>query len=321
MNARIFVFLLVLGVAALSWIATCAAWQFDQVSAGVVPLDPKQYERLTLIAIGTGGTYANPNRAGPCLAVGLADEIVLVDAGRDSAAALRRARIPVSQPRTVYLTNLLPENTLGLFDLLLSGWLDGREGPLELVGPAGTRAFASRLMKAHAPELRLEAEALGLETDGARLVAREIGSGSDGVRGTISVESLELPGGPAPTLAYRFEGGGRALVTAPVGWGREVLVGFARDAQLLVRDAAFVPGPELIEELQIDVDPARLRREADLQTPIEEVGDVAQQAGVRSLVLVRLRPPPVYDLQITGVVGKRFDGRIVIPEDGEEITP
>ena len=48
---------------------------------------------------------------------------------------------------------------------------------------------------------------------------------------------------------------------------------------------------------------------------------VAQRAGVRTLVLVRLRPPPVYDLQVTSVVGRRFDGRIVLPEDGDEIRP
>lgn len=321
MTVRIFAFFLVLSVAVLSWIATCAAWQFDRVSVGVVPLDTKQYERLTLIAVGTGGMYENPNRAGPCLAVGLAEEIVLVDVGRNSAAALRRARIPVSQPTTVYLTNLMPEHTLGLFDLLITGWLDGREGPLALVGPPGTREFAERLNRAHAPEIRLQAEALGLQIAGARFEAREIRSGNDGSRGEISVDSLELPGGPTPTLAYRFSAGERALVTAPVGWGREALTDFARGASALVRDAVFVPGPELVEELQIDLDPERLQREAALQTAIEEVGEVAQQAGVRTLVLVRLRPPPVYDLQITSVVGKRFDGRIELPEDGDEITP
>ena len=321
MSVRIFAFFLVLGAVGLSWIATCAAWQFDQVSIGVVPLDAKSYESLTLIAVGTGGMYENPNRAGPCLAVALAEEIVLVDVGRNSAAALRSARIPVSQPTTVYLTNLMPEHTLGLVDLLVTGWLDGRTSALQLVGPPGTRDLADRLTTAHAPEIRLQAEALGLETAGARFEAREIRSGSDGARGGISVESLELPGGPTPTLAYRFSAGGRVLVTAPVGWGREALTEFARGANALVRDAVFVPDPELVEELQIDLDPQRLQREAALQTAIEEVGGVAEQAGVRTLVLVRLRPPPVYDLQITSVVGKRFDGRIVLPEDGDEIRP
>ena len=40
------------------------------------------------------------------------------------------------------LSSLLPENTVGLDDLLLTGWLDGREAPLRVVGPAGTAEFA-----------------------------------------------------------------------------------------------------------------------------------------------------------------------------------
>ena len=51
------------------------------------------------------------------------------------------------------------------------------------------------------------------------------------------------------------------------------------------------------------------------------VGGLAARAGVDQLVLVRLRPPPVYDLQVTQIVGEDYEGKIVIPEDGDEITP
>jgi ribonuclease BN (tRNA processing enzyme) len=51
------------------------------------------------------------------------------------------------------------------------------------------------------------------------------------------------------------------------------------------------------------------------------VGGIAARAGVKTLVLVRLRPPPIYDIQITSEIGPTFDGRIVIPDDGDEITP
>ena len=70
-----------------------------------------------------------------------------------------------------------------------------------------------------------------------------------------------------------------------------------------------------------EADPERLRREAVEHTEIDEVGALAQAAGVETLVLVRLRPPPVYDLQITSVVDDEFAGRIVIASDGDEITP
>ena len=40
-----------------------------------------------------------------------------------------------------------------------------------------------------------------------------------------------------------------------------------------------------------------------------------------TLVLVRLRPPPVYDIQITSEVDDDFSGRILIADDGDEIRP
>ena len=112
-----------------------------------------------------------------------------------------------------------------------------------------------------------------------------------------------------------------AIVVSPTGWAREALLGFTRGAQVLVHEAAFVPAPDLAEEIGLDMDAERLRREGALHTSIEAVGELASRAGVETLVLVRLRPPPVYDLQITGLVDDRFGGRIVIADDGDEIRP
>jgi ribonuclease Z len=320
-NLRLVGFFVVLAVMIASWALTCAAWRADRVISGVAPLDRRAFARLTLVTLGTGGAYENPNRAGPCIALALGDEIALVDAGRAVAEALRGAKIPVAQPRSVHLTSLLPENTVGLDDLLLTGWLAGREAPLRLVGPPGTRALAEHLIAAHQPAIRAHAEALGLPETGAGFETLEIEDGWSEARGGLALRAGALPGGPLLALAYRFEAGGRSVVVAPTGWAHEALVGFARGAHVLVHEAAFVPTPDLAAEIGLDVDSERLRREAALHTSIEAVGDLAHRAGVETLVLVRLRPPPVYDLQITGLVDDRFGGRIAMAEDGDEITP
>lgn len=321
MNVRIFAFFLVVGAGIASWALTCVAWRADRIIAGVVPLDPRAFERLTLVTAGTGGAYENPNRLGPALVVGLGDRLAVVDAGRGVAEALRASKIPAEQPHTIYLTALLPENTTGIDDLLLSGWLDGRAEPLRLLGPAGTRSLAEQLQASHAPAIQAQAAALGLPLAGARLEAVEIAEPWSETRGELRVAVMPLAGGPLPGLAWRFESGGRSLVVAPLGWGHEELARFARGAQLLVQEAAFVPTPELAAQIGLDVDPERLRRESALHTSIEAAGELAQRAGVETLVLVRLRPPPVYDLQITSLVDDRFAGRIVVADDGDEITP
>jgi ribonuclease BN (tRNA processing enzyme) len=105
------------------------------------------------------------------------------------------------------------------------------------------------------------------------------------------------------------------------GWAPDALGALARGVHVLVHEAVFVPSPELAQEMHIDEDPERLRREAALHTGLDDVGDLARRAGARTLILVRLRPPPVYDLQISSRVDDRYDGRIVVASDGDEFIP
>ena len=168
-----------------------------------------------------------------------------------------------------------------------------------MVGPPGTRALAEHLIRSHQLAIRAQAQALGLPQAGASFEAIEIEDGWSETRGELALRAGALPGGPLPALAYRFEAAGRSVVVAPTGWAPAALLGFARGAHVLVHEAAFVPTPDLAQEIGLDVDTERLRREGALHTSIEAVGELASRAGVETLVLVRLRPPPVYDLQIT----------------------
>ncbi len=318
-EVRLLAFVLVLGVAIASWVATCSAWQFDRVAAGVVPLDPRGFGALTLVTIGTGGARENPNRRGPALAVGAGRRVVLVDAGRGVAGGLRAARIPVTQPDTVFLTSLLPENTVGLDDLWSTRALAGGDAPLRLVGPPGTAALAASLEAAHGGALAARADALG-RAPPPRLEVEEVGDGFSEDREGLRVRAAALPGGPVLALAYRFERDERSLVVGSVGWGGEALVALADRANALVYEAVFVPDVELAAEMGLTEDPEELRREAEFHTTLAEIGQLATSAWVDALVLVRLSPPPVYDVQVTSQV-EGFQGRILIPDDGDELRP
>lgn len=319
-RARVLGLLVVLGIAAVSWALTCGAWRLEQEVARVAPLEPASFEALTLLALGTGGAHENPARRGPATAVGLGNRVVVVDAGRALADALRLSGIPVSQPDTVLLTNLLPENTVGLDDLLFAGWQSARETPVRLVGPPGTAALADGLERGHRPGAAALGDQLGLPEGGARFEAVEIDDGWSEERDGLVIRAAELPGGPLPALAYRFEAADGAAVVAGTGWGTEALVELARGADVLVHGAVFPMTARLADQLGLEPGEAeRLVGESALQTPIEDVGGIAERARVGTLVLVRLQPPPVFDFQLSGLVD--FSGRLVIPEDGEQVWP
>ncbi len=312
---------LAVAVAIFGWALTCAAWRFDRVAAGVVPLDPREFAGLTLVTLGTGGAHADHNRRGPAIAVAAGREVVLVDAGRGVAESLRAARIPVSQPFGVVLTSLLPENTVGLDDLLAESWLAERSEPLQLFGPPGTAALARNLEAALRPGADALHEAQGSAAARAGFEVEEVADGFALERGGLTLRAGALPGGPVQALGWRFEWRGLAAVVSGAGWAPDALADLAQGARLLVSEAAFLPTPEQAREQGIEVDPERLRREAALHTGIDAVGSVARRARAKTLVLVRLRPPPVYDLQVSSVVDDRFEGRVIVAEDGDEITP
>jgi ribonuclease BN (tRNA processing enzyme) len=250
------------------------------------------------------------------------ETIVLVDAGRGVAEALRHAKIPLEQPKLVVLTNLLPANTLGLDDLLYTGWLSAREAPLRVVGPPGTHALVESLERAHAAGRDALGTALALPADGGRIAVEEVGDGHAIEEGPLRIEARALPDGPLPTLAWRFSQGDHRVVVSGSGWGREALASFAANADALVHEAAYLPTPEELAGTGAEVPhPERIAAEAKIHTSILDVGALAREAQAKRLVLVRLRPPPFFELQVKSIVANDFDGEIVVPKDGEVVYP
>jgi ribonuclease Z len=320
-NARIVGFALALAVGVTSWLLTCAAWRFDRVTAGFLPLAPRVFERFTVVALGTAAAAEDHNRRGTSIAAGVGEEVVLVDAGRGVAEALRAAKIAPSQPGAVLLTSLLPENTVGLDDLLATAWLAGRRAPLRVVGPPGTAALAQHVVAEISSGVVARARALGDDSAPPALDAFEVGEGAQLASGALALRAAALPDGPLPALAWRIETGGRSAVVGGYGWGGAALEEIARGANLLLHDANHVPTPEEAQAATLTVDPERLAREAALYTDFAAAGAIARRAGVGALVLIRMRQPPVLDLQITSRVDDEFDGRIAVAHDGDEYTP
>jgi ribonuclease Z len=293
----------------------------DQAEAARA-LEPRPFQDLTVVFVGTGGSHPNPLRRGPAIAVGSDTTLALVDAGRGVAEGLRAAGIPAGQPGAVYLTSLLPENTVGLDDLLYAGWLDPRTQPLRVVGPSGSRALVDGILSAQRAGAAGQAQAWGLAPEGIRVEVTEVGAPLDLEQGVLRVRATPLRDGPTPACVYRFELGRASLAAVGAAWDEETLVEAARGAKVLVHEAHFAESVELAIEAGAS-DPERLRREARWRTPLAEAGQRARRAGAHSLALVRLRPPPLFDFQASRAVAEAYAGEVIIARDGDElvITP
>lgn len=322
MDGKLFFLGLCLAILVLAWVGAGVLWRAAEMAEIVAPIDRYSTVELEAITVGTGNEYENPERSGPSTAIAFGETIVLVDAGRGIAEGLRSAGLPLDQPKLLVLTNLLPLNTMGVDDLLFTGWLSPRKESLRIVGPVGTVAFIDALQQAHAAGRDALGPALDLDAEGGRIEVQEVGDGfSEEIVG-LRIEARSLPGGPVPTLAWRFSDGEKRIVVSGSGWGFDELASFAANADALIHEAAYLPTVEELEGTGAEVPhPERVELEAKLHTSILDVGDLARDAQVDRLVLVRLRPPPFFNLQVTSIVGEDFEGRIVIPDDGEVVFP
>jgi len=321
MTGRAALFLFLALIVGVTWVFAVVSKRFERVLSGVVELEPRSFETLTVITVGTGGTFANQWRLGPSTAVAKGEDVLLVDAGRGVAGALRAAEIPVQQPNTVLLSSLIPENTVGLDDLISSGWITPRSEALRVMGPPGTRAAVTELLRAHRAGIEAMAAEWRPPPETAEVQVVELEDGAEFEVAELTIRVASLPGGPFPALAYRIEANDRSVVLASVGFGSKSLEALASGADLLVHEAIY--GASLAAALE-EVGEERaeiLRREAELHAELETIGRLARETGVATLVLTRLRPPPVYGFQYRSIVGEEFAGRVVIADDGDEITP
>lgn len=105
-----------------------------------------------VVMLGTGNPAADPERSGPAVAVIVDGRAYLVDCGpgvvRRAAAAAEKDDIPAlkaKELKTVFVTHLHSDHTLGYPDLIFSPWVLGRKEPLEAYGPAGLIAMTDHV--------------------------------------------------------------------------------------------------------------------------------------------------------------------------------
>jgi ribonuclease BN (tRNA processing enzyme) len=121
--------------------------------------------------------------------------------------------------------------------------------------------------------------------------------------------------------AYRFDAKDRSVVLSGDTAYAPELAEFAKDADVLVHEVMYLPG---VEALLARLPNARRLREHLMaaHTLPEDVGKIAAQAGVKTLVLSHFVPgddPSITDEQWSAGVRQHFKGRIMVGKDLMEI--
>ena len=238
--------------------------------------------------LGTGTPNPDPERSGPAVAVVVNGTAYLVDAGagimRRAAAAAARHGLPALQAKrlvTVFLTHLHSDHTIGLPDVIHTGWVAERAAPLRLIGPPGTAAMAAHLTEAWRADIENRTTGLQPHTpDGWRVEATDVPAGGVVYRDSnVVVTAIPvLHDGWEHAYGYRFETADRVFVISGDTRPSQTIVDACNGCDVLVHEVYSTAGfARRTPEWQA--------YHADAHTSTAELADVARRARPRLLVL------------------------------------
>jgi ribonuclease BN (tRNA processing enzyme) len=251
----------------------------------------------------------------------------VVDCGYGVTEQLVHAGVKLQDIRDIFITHHHPDHNIELGTLIYFAWYAGMDRPLGLYGPPPLKSIAADYLKATKPDVDIWLDDIGHKPM-APVVAHEISSaGRVMTSGDMTVTSALVNHPPVvPALAYRFDFPDRSIVfsgdTTPV----ESVARLAKGADVLVHEAMYVEAMkgEAAAATGRTTGGSAIAGDKDklwdhlmrAHSPVEEVGRIAEEAGVKTLVLSHLVPiTGVSDDQWKAAAGKHFKGEVIVARD------
>jgi len=303
----------------------CGAAGLALAQGAWIPLAFGQNKKGTrLILLGTkGGPRVGGGRSNPSTLLLINDVPYVVDCGAGTSRQLVAAGVPLNRLRYLFFTHLHSDHMLEYGPVVYNGWATGLRTRVDAYGPPPlktmTRAFWDYMR--FDVDTRIDDE--GRPDPRPLLVANEFtGPGVVMQNDDVKVTCARVLHPPIEhAYAYRFDTRERSIVISGDTNYAPALVALAQGADVLVHEILYLPG---LDSLLARVpNAATLRKHIiDSHTVAEDVGRVAAEARVKTLVLSHLVPgddPAITDEMWAADVRKHYKGRIVVGRDLLEI--
>lgn len=287
--------------------------------------------RVILLGTHPGPTF-DAQRLGIGTLVVAGQERLLFDAGRSVTTGMTRAAVNPADVTRVFITHLHSDHVISMPELLISPWASqGRQVPLEVWGPAGTRAMMQKFQEALAFDIHVRRDVdEKFPAEGVRVIAKDIREGIVYESNGVKVTAFLVDHGPVkPAFGYRVDFNGRSVVMSGDTGPSSNLVKFSAGVDLLIHEvgrwkqdpALSGPPDELLPNSR------QTRRQvktiADHHTDGVEVGRLLVQVKPRLAVFSHYRVDPKATLPL---VRQHYDGPVEFGEDlmaidlGDQVT-
>lgn len=260
---------------------------------------------MKVVILGSGASWPDSDRSSPGQVIVVGNEPLLFDCGPGTGMNLMKAGIDPTAISRIFLTHLHIDHSMEFPSIVFGSCLLGKKDNVRLYGPPGTVDFCRLLFEKvypYAPEIIRE-----IRKEMFEVVPYEATEGL-----VCQTESYRVLSAPVehdfPTIAFRIESKESTVVISGDTRPSKSLIHLARGADLLVHECSFPD--DMIE----------FARETNHAVP-SEVGEVANQAGVKKVVLTHLFPPcKGREREMVKSVNSKFGGEVIASHDLLEIS-
>ena len=280
--------------------------------------------KTRLILLGTGGGPRPRKNSFASSQVILVNGVAyVIDCGNGVAIQLARAGVPLPTLRHVFITHHHSDHNADYGNLLLLAWTSGLKTRVDTWGPPPLARMSRLFFEMNAYDITTRIADEGKVPLAPLVHAHELFQGGRIMRDeNVTVKGVLVDHPPVkPAFAYRFDSADRSIVLSGDTKRSDALVRLAQGADVLVHEALYAPA---VDRLATRVPNAATLRKSILShhTSVEDVGRVAEAAGVKTLVLSHFVPPDdpdVTDQMWIDGARSTYKGRIIVGKDLMEI--
>jgi predicted outer membrane repeat protein len=289
---------------------------------------------FSVITVGTGSPRYDPKRSGPCALVQYRGSHFLVDMGNGTQANLYALGVTTRQLDALILTHHHLDHNEEFVPLVIHTRIGGRQS--QIIGPPGTKKFVDFILDFYHEDMKYRMERMGRTiADLSPPAVRELQGGESFQLGDVKVTTTRV-NHSIHTVAYRFDVGGQSIVVTGDLSYTEGLVKLARGADVMVIDCGGAPvwkgqstgGGDGAGRMGPGGaggghggGAARAGDAAHAHGSRQDVCNMAEQAGVKRLVLTHIAPGDVDEAATKHAVGELYHGEVIVGHDLLEIAP
>src|ERR1700753_2917190 len=283
--------------------------------------------RARVVLLGTaGGPSPKPSRSAPASMLVSMGSLSVVDCGKGVARQIVKAGFQLKDLKNIFITHHHSDHNLDYGNLFYLAWSAALKNAVNSYGPPPLSKMTERFFELKEFDVDLRIHDEGRPDPRPLLVPHEITSAGYVMEDeNVKVTCALVDHPPIKTaFAYRFETAGRTIVFSGDTRKTDSLIQLAEGADVLVCEGQYLPGIRGLAE-RLAADPSRgeaiYRSISGNALSVQQAGEVATEAGVKTLVITHLVPgdDTIPEYVWLEAARETFSGEVLIGRDLLEI--